>query len=239
MVITLTYFPALDSPCISSLNLTLSPSINLFTFQFQLLLHMHIINQRQTPQCPSIKQTLLCSQQDKQHLRGYNMASSSVLTHRRVSKSQQTLPSKILPLLLKFFIHGIINIHFLFIFFLLLFLCMCENLPISMFNKYNTTRYEHSSVLLVILPLRGIYSYFKLLPIKNFAARAKRKAQWIKCLASRIWIPRAQANARPVCQLLAIKTLGRQKTGFPKASWLAELAKSESSLFRERSCLII
>lgn len=97
MVITLTYFPALDSPCISSLNLTLSPSINLFTFQFQLLLHMHIINQRQTPQCPSIKQTLLCSQQDKQHLRGYNMASSSVLTHRRVSKSQQTLPSKILP----------------------------------------------------------------------------------------------------------------------------------------------
>lgn len=199
---------------------------------------MHIINQRQTPQCPSIKQTLLCSQLDKQHLRGYNMAFSSVLTHRRVPKSQQTLPSKILPTFEVFHPWNHKHTFFLFIFFLL-FLCMCEKLPISIFSEYNTTRYEHSSVLLVILLLRGIYSYFKLLPIKNFAARAKRKAQWIKCLASRIWIPRAQANARPVCQLLAIKTLGRQKTGFPKATWLAELAKSESSLFRERSCLII
>lgn len=93
---------------------------------------------------------------------------------------------------------------------------MCENLPISILNEYNTTWYEHSSVLLVILPLRGIYSYFKLLPIKNFAARAKRKTQWIKCLASEFGSlePRQMPDQYVSC--LQLKPLEGRRQGFPK-----------------------
>jgi hypothetical protein len=127
---------------------------------------MRVINQKQTSWCPSIKQTLLCSQHDKQHLRSCSMVDPRSSSHRSNLKPSWHLHAIVYPLL-EFFIHEIRNTHFFLpIFFILTFLCVGENLPTSVLKEYNTILYKHSSISLVIL-LPSTYSHFKLSPTKN------------------------------------------------------------------------
>lgn len=114
MVITLTYFPALDSPCISSLNLTLSPSINLFTSSVSIAItHAYYKSKANTSVSFHKANTLVypTGQTTPQRLQHGIL---QCLNSQKRTEIPADISMQNFYLLLKFFILGIISIHFLF-----------------------------------------------------------------------------------------------------------------------------